>query len=244
MTTVPVLAEPGAGAAAAAAGPPPVGRRLPSRVAVALFMGPAAVLLGAIVVYLAVATVVRSFYGRSAGRFVGVHNYRTLFGATTVLVAIRNNAVWVIVFPFFVTFFGLVFAVLTERIPWATAFKALVFMPMAISLFASGVIWRIVYETDPHRGAINAAVRTVADTVRTPGLYHLTNVSPTGGTTREQSGAFVTDGTVTPGGTVQLGLTGIPPSAVPPRAVQAQAPAPLPGSITGVVWRDFSPLGT
>ena len=91
MTTVPVLAEPGALTESAAPGRTP-GRRFRSDLAAALFMGPAAVLLGAIVVYPAVATVLRSFYGRNASRYVGLHNYRTLFGATTFLVRFDPSA--------------------------------------------------------------------------------------------------------------------------------------------------------
>ena len=44
---------------------------------------------------------------------------------------------------------GLVFAVLTERVRFSVAFKTVVFMPMAISLFAAGVIWRVMYESRP-----------------------------------------------------------------------------------------------
>src|SRR5438552_3266965 len=40
-----------------------------------------------------------------------------------------------------------------------------------------------------------------------------------------------------------LGLTAIPPDQVPGGAVQAVVPAAKPGSITGVVWRDFRPGG-
>ena len=69
MTTVPVLAEPGALTGSVTPGRPP-GRRFRSDLVTALFMGPAAVLLGAIVVYPAVATVVRSFYGRNANQYV------------------------------------------------------------------------------------------------------------------------------------------------------------------------------
>ena len=46
---------------------------------------------------------------------------------------------------------------------WATAFKIAVFMPLAISLFAVGVIWRIMYERDPEQGAINAMIVGVQD---------------------------------------------------------------------------------
>ena len=64
--------------------------------------------------------------------------------------------------PALVTAIGLIFAVLTERVRWSVAFKTVVFMPMAISLFAAGVIWRMMYQQDPSRGAVNAAIGVVA----------------------------------------------------------------------------------
>ena len=206
-------------------------------------MFPAALLLGAIVVYPAIATVARSVYDRDGGTFVGPGNYRALFGTTEILIAIRNNAIWVIVFPFLVTFLGLLFAVLTERIRWATAFKTIVFMPMAISLFATGVIWRIVYETDPHRGVINSVVGGVIDAVHPPGLYALPNIKPISGLALAADGSMVSAQAVRPGGTVRLGLTGIPLSAVPPAARVATTPSAAGTAISGLVWRDFSPGG-
>ena len=85
--------------------------------------------------------------------------------------AIKNNAIWVAVVPAFVTALGLIFAVLTERVRWAVAFKTVVFLPMAISAFATGVTWRIMYQQDPNLGAINALGRTVvAACVSPPGV--------------------------------------------------------------------------
>ena len=51
--------------------------------------------------------------------FVGLGNYKTIFSTDDILVSFRNNVIWVVVFPFLVTFLGLIFAVLTERIRWA-----------------------------------------------------------------------------------------------------------------------------
>src|ERR1035437_9622914 len=223
-------------------GRPRRGGGLRRNAVVALFMAPAAVLLGAIVVYPTIATVARSLYDDS-GNFIGAGNYRTLFGTADILVAIRNNAIWVIVFPFLVAFLGLVFAVLTERIRWSTAFKTIVFMPMAISLFATGVIWRVVYETDPSRGVLNAAIGTVADTIHQPGMYALPNIKPSSGLTAAGDGGMVSKNAVDAGGALQLGLTGISPSAVPPSAQVAQPPSSVAGAVTGLVWRDFSPGG-
>jgi len=56
-------------------------------------------------------------------------------------------------------------------------------------------------------------------------------------------GALVLKTPLSPGGVALLGLTGIPPAAVPKGAVQAVTPAPKPGEIGGVVWRDFTPGG-
>jgi alpha-glucoside transport system permease protein len=224
-------------AASAARRPPGTGGR---RWIAALFLAPAAVLLGAIVIYPTIGTVVRSLFDRSGNTFVGADNYRTMFTNVRTLVAIRNNALWVVVFPFLVTFLGLVFAVVTERIRWATAFKAILFMPMAISLFAAGVIWRLVYDANPHIGALNAGIATIVDRVNPPGLYP--NAKVASGLTNG-SGGLVSTAAVSPGGTVQLGLTGIPPTVLPTDAKPASPPQPHPGEVSGVVWRDFLPGG-
>ena len=115
-------------------------------------------ILGVWVVYPAVYTILRSFYGQSGylGNWVGLDNYKALFTTSTLTTAIKNNAIWVAVVPALVTAVGLIFAVLTERVRWSVAFKTVVFLPMAISAFATGVTWRLMYQQDPSQGAINA----------------------------------------------------------------------------------------
>jgi len=205
-----------------------------------LFLLPAAVLLGAIVVYPLFATAVRSTYDRSGNNFVGLDNYKTLLGTADLLVAVRNNILWVIVAPFLVTFLGLVFAVLTERIRWSTAFKTIMFMPMVFSLFASGLTWRIIYETDPHRGVINAGLAMFASVVNPAGLY--TTANPDHGLSPAGDGALDSD-PVKPGGTVEMGFNRIPADAVPPGATQAAMPQAAPNGVSGLVWRDFAAGG-
>src|SRR5918994_3308977 len=136
----------------------------------AAFLAPALVLLGVWIVYPTISTIIRSFYDRSGDEFVGIDNYETLFTDDTLLTAIKNNFLWILVVPALVTAIGLVFAVLLERVRFATAFKVAVFMPMAISLFAAGVIWRLMYEKDPDQGTINAAVAVVKDAVSPSGV--------------------------------------------------------------------------
>ncbi len=137
----------------------------------ALFLLPAFILLGVWLVYPTIYTIVRSFFGPTGylGTWVGIDNYRTLFTTSTLITAIKNSAIWVAVVPAFVTAFGLLFAVLTERIRWSVAFKTVIFLPMAISAFATGVTWRIMYQQNPDQGAINALGRTVSDAVTLAG---------------------------------------------------------------------------
>ena len=207
-----------------------------------VFLGPTLVLLGVWIVYPTIRTITRSFYDRSGDEFVGVDNYETLFTDDTLLTAIRNNLLWLLIVPAFVTAVGLIFAVLLERIRFSVAFKVVVFMPMAISLFAAGVIWRLMYEKDPSQGTVNAAIAVVKDAVSPSGAL-ASGLPSTEELQAGSGGALVLETPLEPGAVAQLGLTGIRSSDVPADAVQAVVPEPLAGGITGVVWRDFKPGG-
>jgi alpha-glucoside transport system permease protein len=208
----------------------------------AAFLAPALILLAVWIVYPSIRTIIRSFYDKSGENFVGLDNYETLFSDTGLRTAIRNNALWLLIVPAFVTAIGLVFAVLLERVRFATAFKVAVFMPMAISLFAAGVIWRLMYEKDPDQGTVNAAVAVVKDAVSPTGV--LSNARPsTDALQGGPQGGFELKTAIQPGSVARLGLTAIRESDVPEGAEQAVVPEPLSGGITGVVWRDFKPGG-
>src|SRR5262245_1355799 len=153
--------------------PPPSAEpgRLGRYLTVAVFLLPAVILLGVWMIYPLVYTIIRSFFGQHGfiGTWVGIDNYKTLFTTSTLTTAIKNNAIWVAVVPALVTALGLIFAVLTERIRWSVAFKAVVFLPMAISAFATGVTWRIMDQQDPSLGAVNALGRSISDVFHSPG---------------------------------------------------------------------------
>src|ERR671919_112544 len=221
-------------------GSPGGGERLSGRGGIpAAFLAPALVLLGVWIVYPTVSTIIRSFYDRSGDEFVGVDNYETLFTDDTLLTAIKNNFLWILVVPALVTAIGLVFAVLLERVRFATVFKVAVFMPMAISLFAAGVIWRLMYEKDPDQGTVNAGIAVVKDAVSPSGV--LSQALPsTEALQGGPEGGLVLETPLQPGGVARLGLTGIRVSEVPEDAEQAVVPEALSGGITGVVWRDFT----
>ena len=206
-------------------------------------MGPAIVLIAVWYVYPTVTTVARSFFSDRGNDFVWLDNYRRIFSDDIMLTAIKNNAIWVAVVPAAVTALGLVFAVLTERIGWAIAFKFAVFAPLAISLFAAGVIWRAsMYQKDPSVGAVNHVLGVVKDTLGGSGALTKANPSTKDLTGTSEKGLTL-DKDLKPGDTALLGLTAIPPEEVAPDAKQAVEPEALQGGISGVVWRDFKPGG-
>jgi alpha-glucoside transport system permease protein len=207
----------------------------------AVFLAPAAALLGIWVVYPAFRTIVRSFFDE-ADHFVWFANFKELFTTDLLLTAIKNNVLWVAIVPVFVTALGLIFAVLTERVRWSVAFKTVVFMPMAISLLAAGVIWRLMYVQDPSQGTVNAAIAAVKGVFEPQGA--LPTAQPSTPQLTGKPGQTLTLKTpLEPGQVAVLGLSAIPPEDVPDGAKQAVKPPAKPDGITGVVWRDFKPGG-
>jgi alpha-glucoside transport system permease protein len=206
------------------------------------FLGPALLLLFVWVVYPMVATMWRSLFNDRGTEFVWLDNYEQIFTDDRLQTALKNNALWVLIVPAAVTAVGLVFAVLTERIVWSTAFKISVFMPLAISLFAVGVIWRIMYQQDPDRGAINAGIAAIKGEFGSEGV--LTKAQPsTDDLTGSTEQGFELQQPLGAGDVALLGLTATRVPEIPEDAEPAVKPEPLQGGITGVVWRDFKPGG-
>ncbi|MFI0515289.1 carbohydrate ABC transporter permease [Streptomyces sp. WSLK1-5] len=209
------------------------------RTVAALFLLPALVLLGALVVYPIGYSLVRSFYDQSGDGFAGIDNYKALFTDDGIRTALKNNIIWVVFAPTVATALGLIFAVLTERVRWGTAFKLVVFMPMAISMLAAGIIFRLVYDQDPDKGFANAVWVGVHDTFAQSSAFpkaHPGRDSPL----VAQGGGFVTKSAVHTGGTVTLPLVGVAPDQMPGDAKKAVAPQADPGRITGTTWQDFT----
>ncbi|MGW7365227.1 carbohydrate ABC transporter permease [Streptomyces sp. NPDC054841] len=210
------------------------------RLVAAGFLLPALVLLGALVVYPIGYSLYRSFFDRSGSGFAGFGNYVEIFSDDTILTAVKNNAIWVVVAPTVATALGLIFAVLTERVRWGTAFKLIVFMPMAISMLAAGIIFRLVYEQDPERGVANAVWVGVHDTFSESADFTRARPLPVHPLEAAGGGAFITKKPVTSGTDVQLPLIGVAPAKMPDGAKPAKAPATDPGKVTGTAWLDFT----
>ncbi|MCU1445973.1 ABC transporter permease subunit [Cryobacterium sp.] len=203
------------------------------------FLAPALVLLGVLVVYPVIYSIYRSLFDAAGSNFLGLGNYITMFTDPATFVAIRNNVIWVLVVPVTVTILGLIFAVLMDRIKWGIAFKLIVFMPMAISMVAAGVIFRTTFQENPNLGVVNAALVGVHDIFGGSSAYPNARPREDAGLA-EADGAIQTDGTVQAGSVADFPLIGINESNIPGTAASAvAADDPAGDAISGTVWLDF-----
>ncbi|MEY4696828.1 MAG: hypothetical protein RIT14_1256 [Pseudomonadota bacterium] len=127
-----------------------------------LFLLPALLLLAVYLVYPVFVSVYLSFRDASDARWVGLGNYAWLVQDAKFREAMVNNLIWLVVVPALSTLFGLIAAAVTDRIRWGNFAKAMIFMPMAISMIGAAVIWKLVYEFrdagQPQIGILNAIV--------------------------------------------------------------------------------------
>lgn len=225
--------------------PAPAGSR-PSRsrarrslLTAVVFLAPALFLLGVLIGYPVVYSVWRSLFDASGLNFVGGANYVTMFTDPATFLSIRNNVIWVIVAPITCTVLGLIFAVLMNRIRWATVFKLVVFMPMAISMVASGVIFRTLFQENPDLGAVNAGLVAIHDAFSGGSVYPGARPRDDLGLAGS-GGAIESTEAVATGGRQDFPLVGILGTTLPSDAETAvAAPAATDDQITGTVWLDF-----
>jgi alpha-glucoside transport system permease protein len=217
---------------------PPGGGR--SWVALA-FLLPALLALGALVIYPTIDTIAQSFQADNTRAFIGLDNYQAIVEDARIRTAIVNTAIWVVIAPMLITGLGLVIAVLTERVTYSGAIKTVLFMPMAISALAVGVIWRSVYDPRPEIGLANSVIGVAAEAIKEPGKYPGAQPPPQSQVEEGPEGSIVTRNEVGPGETALLGVVGI---LEPPEAGEAQEPQDVgENDIAVLAWRDFSPQG-
>jgi alpha-glucoside transport system permease protein len=124
-------------------------RRVPEWVAFSVFVGPATLLILFGLVYPALRTIYQSFFDRLGENYVGFDNFAQIFTNADFRTVLLNTVIWVLLVPLMSTFIGLIYAVLVDRSPFEAFAKALIFLPMAISLVGATIIWRFVYEYRP-----------------------------------------------------------------------------------------------
>jgi alpha-glucoside transport system permease protein len=130
-----------------------------------LWLLPTFLLLGFFLIYPGLNTLRISFMNARATEYIGLDNYRFAFTDPAMLSAFRNNFLWLIFFTGGTVILGLVIAVLADRVRYETLIKTIIFLPMAISYVAAGVIWTLMYDFQPanrpQTGTINAFLMAV-----------------------------------------------------------------------------------
>jgi alpha-glucoside transport system permease protein len=120
-----------------------------SRILPWVYMVPALAVLGAFLILPTIRTIIISFMDRRSEAFVGLDNYIFAFTNPDMLIAFRNNILWLVLVTGISVSLGLVIAVLVDKVPYEPLAKALIFLPMAISFVGASVIWRFVYAYQP-----------------------------------------------------------------------------------------------
>ena len=138
--------------------------RVGERIQAGSFVLPAVLFIIVGLIYPALLTIRDSFVEDGSGGY-GLQNYVDIFTQSAYLTVLKNTALWVILVPVLATAIGLVYAIVVDRSPWEKAAKALVFLPMAISMVGASIIWKFVYEYKPsfrpQIGVLNALLNAV-----------------------------------------------------------------------------------
>jgi alpha-glucoside transport system permease protein len=140
-------------------GDPWRGRLLPF-----VFVGPAIAILIWYLTLPAVRTFYASLFGPDGNVFVGLKNYFAIFSLepnNPMMVAFRNNIMWIVFGATGSVVLGLLVAVLADRSRFERLAKALVFMPMAISMVGGAIIWNMMYSVNPNIGLLNAVYTSI-----------------------------------------------------------------------------------
>src|SRR5436189_2946342 len=134
-----------------------------------LFVLPALVVLAIFLIYPAYYTIRLAFYEGDFHfgffHYLGIENFKQLLTNDKDFLdlskfppsgALINNVRWVIFYISLSLIIGLGLAVLAVRVRYERAVKTAIFVPMAISATAVGIIWLFVYSPSPDMGILNA----------------------------------------------------------------------------------------
>jgi alpha-glucoside transport system permease protein len=147
-------------------------RSRPAGLAGFLFVLPALVVLAIFLIYPAYYTTRLAFYEGDFHfgffHYIGIDNFKQLLTNDKDFLdlskfppggALINNLRWLIFYISLSLLIGLGLAVLAVRVRYERFVKTAIFLPMAISAVAVGIIWLLVYSPDPDIGVANALLR-------------------------------------------------------------------------------------
>ncbi|MFL5952574.1 MAG: carbohydrate ABC transporter permease, partial [Gaiellaceae bacterium] len=131
------------------------------RVAIGLMVGIPTLVVGALIWFPTIASIVLSFTnwdgigGVGSAKWVGTRNYHEI---ATIYPpfwpAVEHNAIWLAFLTFVATPFGLLLAYLLDKnIRGTRVYQSVFFLPVVLSLAIIGFIWQLIYS--PTQGLIN-----------------------------------------------------------------------------------------
>ena len=133
-----------------------VSERLPDRwegrIKPYLFIFPAFLAIAVYLLYPMVLTFINSFKDNFSQHWIGFANYRSLFESSAfVKGTLFNTLLWILIVPAACVILGLMVATLADRLGprGEKTAKTIVFLPMAVALVGSAVIWHFIYDSEP-----------------------------------------------------------------------------------------------
>ncbi|WP_405433208.1 hypothetical protein [Micromonospora sp. NBC_00617] len=131
-------------------GPPRRGRAYPAAGATSALLLPAALLLGALVLWPVLRTLHASV--TTDGRWVGAEHFRAALAAPGTGAVVGRTVLWAVLVPAVVTALGYLFAVASRRSQEGGLVRLILLVPVALPLVVTGVTFRLMYDPDPTRG--------------------------------------------------------------------------------------------
>lgn len=130
-----------------------------------VWLAPAIAFLSVFLVYPTIYTLYLSFLDKFSKNFVGVDNYIYFLTTSDTLIALRNNAIWLVLLTLFAVGGGMIIAILVDRVRYESVAKSIIFVPLAISFVGAGVIWKFMFDFRPpgqaQTGTLNGIVTTL-----------------------------------------------------------------------------------
>jgi len=137
-------------------------RRLSEGVIPYAFLLPGLLLVGLMLIYPTFQTINYSFANSDSTAYIGLQNYKTIFSDPEFWQSIVNNILWLLIVPAVVVAFGVIVAVLSDKLSAGgeKVAKSMIFLPMAISAVGASAIWLLIYAYNnpgqPQTGLLNA----------------------------------------------------------------------------------------
>lgn len=124
-----------------------------------MFLAPAMILVGVLMYYPMIGTVIQSFYSSSfinpKPQFVGLAVYDQIFASGDFGTIVWNSCVWTVFVVLFQNLIGFAIALLlNQKLPTSGIVRSLVLLPWVLPGVVAAILWRFMY--DPQLGLINS----------------------------------------------------------------------------------------